>query len=189
MTIFEYVTAALLIILGLGITELLNDVIGLFRDRHERRPEWIALAWAGIIFAHQMQFLWAIFEINLLVDSWSAFEFIIALSLVLLLCASGALIIPRAALEGPWDPWRRFKQNGRWALIALACYSILAFIANPLFYDVSPFLAANLINLVLAAYLLGTFFLPTKKLWAWATVLYALFAAYEIVRVSPSTYP
>jgi hypothetical protein len=105
------------------------------------------------------------------------------------LFAAGALIIPRPAAEGPWEPWRRFEQNGRWSVVALACYSFLAFIANPLFYGVSPFLAANLINLILGACLLGTFFLPTRRLWAWATVFYALFAAYEIVRLSPSTYP
>ena len=189
MTIFEYVTAALLIILGLGVTELLNDAIGLFRDRHERRPEWIALAWACIIFAHQMQFLWAIFELSAIVESWSAGEFLLALSLVLLLFAAGALIIPRPAAEGAWDPWRRFQQNGRWSVIALACYSLLAFTANPLFYGVAFFTAGNIINLVLAGLLLGIFFLPTKRLWSIATVLYAFFAAYEIVRLSPSTYP
>lgn len=189
MTIFEYVTAALLIILGLGITELLNDAIGLFRDRHERRPEPIAVAWAAIIFAHQMQFLWAIFELGSIVESWSAGEFILALALVLLLFAAGALIIPRPAASGEWDPWQRFLQNGRWSLIALACYSLLAFVANPLFYGTAAFETANIVNLILFAYLVGTFFLPGRKLWAWATVLYAVFAAYEIVRVSPSTYP
>jgi hypothetical protein len=54
MSIFEYVTAALLIILGLGITELLNDAISLFRERRRNRPEWIPLAWAAIVFSHQI---------------------------------------------------------------------------------------------------------------------------------------
>lgn len=189
MSIFEYVTATLLIILGLGITELLNDAVGLFRDRRERRPEWIALAWAAIVFAHQMQFLWAVFELNTLVESWSAFAFIVALLLALLLFVAGALIIPRPSADGPWDPWQRFLENGRWSLIALACYSVLAFLSNALFFGVALFAAENLPNLLLGAFLFGTFFLRKKSLWAVATVVYALIAGYEIVLLSPSTYP
>ena len=188
MSIFEYVTAALLIILGLGIAELLNDTIGLFRDRHERRPEWISLSWAGIIFAHQMQFLWAIFELNTLVQAWSAFSFIVALLLALLLFSAGALIIPRPSASGTWDPWHRFMQNGRWSLIALSTYNLIAFLANPLFFSVPMWSSLNVPNLVLAVYLAGTFFLRRRVLWAVSTAGYALFTAYEIVQVSPSTY-
>jgi len=188
LSIFEYVTAALLIVLGLGITELLNDAIGLFRDRHERRPEWISLSWAAIIFVHQIQFLWAVFELSTLVESWSAFGFSIALLLALLLFACGALIIPRPAATGIWDPWERFLQNGRWSLIALSAYNLLAFLSNVYFFSVPIWSAINLPNLVLAGFLLGVFFLRRRRDWAVATAAYAIFMVYEIVRASPVAY-
>lgn len=100
MTIFDYVSATLLIVLGLGITELLNDTVSLFRDRHTQPPEWVSLTWAGIVFSFQMQFIWGVFELDSLIAEWSAFMFIVALLLALLLFAAGAVIIPRPAPDG-----------------------------------------------------------------------------------------
>jgi hypothetical protein len=121
--------------------------------------------------------------------SWSALKFILALSLVLLLFVAGALIIPKPSDESDWNAWERFIENGRWSLLALSVYCLLAFIANPTFFGIAYFTSANLANLLLAGAFGGTFFLRAKRHWAWATVAIALVSAYEIVRLSPSTYP
>lgn len=188
MTIFDYITATLLIILGLGITELLNDAVGLFRDRQSYRPEWISLAWAGIIFAFQMQFIWAVYELQALIDTWTAFKFLVALMLALLLFASGALIIPRPTPDGKWEPWQRFLENGRWSLVSLACYAFGAFFSNPMYFDVNLFAPANVNNLILGVVLIGIFFLRDRAMWAWATLAIAVYSIYGIVMMSPSTY-
>lgn len=188
MTIFDYVTATILIVLGLGVTELLNDAIGLFRDRKSRPPDWISLAWAGIVFSFQMQFIWAVFELDSLMETWTAFKFILTLMLALLLFAAGALIIPRPTPDGHWDPWQRFLDNGRWSLIALACYSFIGFIANALLFGIDLFERVNLNNLVLAVLLIAVFFLRSRKHWAWATLIVAVYSGYEIVKLSPMAY-
>ena len=188
MSPFEFVIGALLIILGLGITELLNDAVGQFRDRSERASDWIALTWAAIVFVYQMQFLWAIFELSTIVQSWTAGNFLIALSLVLLLFVAGALIVPRPSNSVPWDPWERFIENGRWSLIALAAYCLLAFVANIRLFELEWAAADNLFNVFLAVYFLSVFFLRSRKIWAWATVVAAVLTVVETVRLSPSIY-
>ena len=188
MTIFDYVTATILIILGLGITELLNDAIGLFRDRKSRPAEWISLAWAGIIFSFQMQFIWAIYELDALVDTWTAFKFMVALILALLLFAAGALIIPRASPDGHWDPWQRFLENGRWSLIALASYTFIGFFANVLFFGIGLFESGNWSHIILGSLLIALFFLRVRKHWTIATLIVASYSAYQIVILSPSAY-
>ena len=188
MTIFDYVTATLLIVLGLGATELLIDAVSLFRVRRTQPPEWISLAWAGIIFSFQMQFIWAVFELDSLVSAWSALMFIVALLLALLLFAAGAVVIPRPAPNGTWDPWQRFIDNGRWSVMALSVYSLIAFLANPMFFGIGMLSSTNVPNLILTAVFLGVFFLRSKKQWAWATAAAAIYSAYTIIELSPSTY-
>ena len=188
MTIFEYVTAALLLILGLGVAELLGDAVNAFRLRHSCRQHWIPLAWAAIIFSHQMQFLWAIFELNVLVEVWSAFRFIVALALALLLFVAGALVIPKPDPGPSWDPWQRFLENGRWSLPVLSIYCLLAFLANPMFFDVGYFESANLPNLALSVLFLGVFFLRSVRSWMLATAICAAISVAAIIRLSPSSY-
>jgi len=77
MNIFEYVTAILLLVLGLGITNLLTDAVNVFRARRNIEFHWMPLTWVGIIFAWQMQFLWAVFEqhVNRVMDCFEVYGF------------------------------------------------------------------------------------------------------------------
>ena len=51
MSIFEYVTGTMMLIVGLGITRLLSALVDRFRDRDINKPHWIPLAWALPVLA------------------------------------------------------------------------------------------------------------------------------------------
>ena len=57
MSIFEYVTGTMMLIVGLGVTRLLSGLVDRFRDRDINKPHWIPLAWALLVFVFQMHFL------------------------------------------------------------------------------------------------------------------------------------
>ena len=185
MNIFEYVVAILMLILGLGVTALLGDVVDAFRNRHKTRLHWIPLIWAAIVFIEQMQFLWAIFELNYLIQSWTAEEFIVMLCLALLLFVAGSLVVPRGDHDG-MDSWELFQQNGRWSLAVLACYQLIAFIVNPLFFDIPIFDLHNLPNLLLGIFLITLLFIQNRKARAWGTVAYSVLIVSVIALLSPA---
>ncbi len=187
MTIFEYVTAAILLVLGLGVTQLLSDVVDAFRRRQSYRLHWIPLTWAGIVFAWQMQFLWAVFELQKLNRSWSALDFVILLTLALLLFVAGSLIVPKANDEAS-DAMTQFQQDGRWALVILAVFFFLACFVNVLLFGLSFFDLQNVEDLVLALGLTLTVRAKKEKTWMIATILLGLLSIYAIIDLSPAAY-
>lgn len=126
-------------ILGLGITRLLSTVLALFRSRRELKGDWIAFAWALCIFIQQLQYWWAIMELPTLVHSWSLWSFLLLVTLTLLLFAAADLILPPPVPSTMTDLPDAFERNGKWALVALGGYFLLAMIANWVLWGVSPF--------------------------------------------------
>lgn len=188
MNIFEYVTAILLLVLGLGITNLLTDAVNVFRARRSIEFHWVPLAWVGLIFAWQMQFLWAVFELNMLIESWTALKFIVFLCLALLLFVAGTLIVPSASDDDAPDVWEQFNQDGRWSLVFLAVYFLVAFFVNPAFFDVPVFSPLNLLALLLGIILIIAMFIRSKRVWIWVTIGYSILSLVAIVYFSPMSY-
>jgi len=187
MTIFNYVTAILMLIIGLGLTHLLGDVVYAFQDRRRTRLHWLPMVWAAIVFSEQMQFLWGVYELKDLIREWSSFAFLSILLLALLLFVAGALVVPRDNQEGT-DGWELFLENGRWSLAVLACYCLVAFIINPVFFGISIFALYNLFNLVLCTLLILILFARTKRLWTLGTIVFAVASAISIILLSPAVY-
>jgi hypothetical protein len=71
MTVFEYLAAVFALILGLGVTRLLGSGVEVFRRRRESQLSWIPFAWAALIFATQMQFMWGVFELSQILTGWT----------------------------------------------------------------------------------------------------------------------
>lgn len=92
MTPFDFISVALSLVLGLGITCLLSSAVQMFRSRHSVELDWIALAWAAVILFWQLQFWWAIYELATIVQTWTQPAF--AALVALLLFVAGALILP-----------------------------------------------------------------------------------------------
>lgn len=187
MSVFEYVTAALLLVLGLGVTRLLSDAVDAFRSRQTTRLHWIPLTWAGIVFAWQMQYIWAVFELHTLLPVWTAAEFLVMLLLALLLFIAGALVIPRASDETS-DAWEQFQQDGRWTLAILATFFFVAYFANIGLFGETLLSIANLSDPFLGVLLVVTLFVRSPRVWAWMTVTFALLSLVAIVLLSPAAY-
>lgn len=187
MSVFEYVTGAILLILGLAVTQLLTDVVNAFRRRQTTPLQWVPMTWAAVIFAWQMQFLWAVFELHTLVDAWTAGQFLLMLVLTLLLFVAGALVVPSATDETV-DGWEQFQRDGRWSLAVLAAFFFLAYFVNVALFDIGYVATANLQDLGLGAFLLVTLFARSRTAWARLTLAFAAWSAVAIVLLSPAFY-
>ena len=188
MTIFEYVIATLLWVAGLAITRLLGDAADTFRTRHLIKLHWIPLAWVGLVFVWQMQFLWAVFELGQLIKVWSVFRFGILILMAILLFVAGALVVPRTTDDQGANAWEQFLGDGRWALVFLAGFFLLAFLSNPILFDIPLWETDNLLDLVLCVILLAVQFTHRKAVWAGATVLFAGISTVALILLTPVAY-
>ena len=188
MTPFEYVTAAILLILGLGITGLLGALLETLRAHQTIRLDWIPLTWAVLIFLAQMQFLWASYELNGLIRVWRVSTFALMIGLALLLFAAGALVLPRDVRVHQDNGFETFRQDGRWALVALGVYFAAGFGVNPLLFGMPVFDPLNIAALVLGLVALATFFAKTRRRWVVGTLLFLGIAIPALVLFSPPAY-
>lgn len=83
---------------------------------------------------------------------------------------------------------RKESDNGRWSLIALSIYSLIAFLSNSLYFGIDLFSSVNIPNLILSALFFGVFFLKRRTACVWATVIAAIYSGYEIAKLAPATY-
>ena len=190
MTIFEYVIATLLLIAGLGIARLLETAVETFRLRDQIRLHWIPIAWVVLVFLWQMQFLWAIFELEGLIRIWSAGRYALLLAMALLLFVSGALIVPRPTDDQGSDAWEQFMADDRWALFPLALFFLLAFFSNPILFGIPLWEWDNVCDLLLFGVLVFALFLSETSLrsWRWITIIFALLSIVATILLSPAAY-
>ncbi len=163
MTIFDFAMVAVSLILGLGVTYLLESMVDVFRARGRCRMDWIPFIWTGCVLVQQFQFWWALYELNA-ISSLSVGVFSLLLFLAGLLFLAAALVLPSGEAEYPSDLGVYFNTDGSWAAAALALFNFTAFVANILIFG-EPFLhTVNILNLVLivAASLVAV---TRKRIW------------------------
>lgn len=115
------------------------------------------MMWSGIVFGWQMQFLWAVFELQKLNPQWTELEFLLLLSLALLLFVAGSLVVPKVSDEST-DALSQFQQDGRWTILILAVFLFLAYITNVVLFNLSFFDLSNIEVPILGIILLSIFF-------------------------------
>ena len=155
---FRLISVALSIVLGLGITRLLGASVAVFRMRHHVAIDWLPLAWAGCIFVWQLLFL------------------------------AAALVLPPAELPPGESLGGVFASDGRWALVPLAAYFLVATLADALFWGL-PFLSlAAALNVVLAALPVAFLALPGRPARAAITLAYVALTLVGAWYQSPAEY-
>ncbi len=150
MNTFQFMSIALSMILGLGVTRLLSSLVAMFKSRGRAHLDWQPLVWAVCIFIWQIQFWWGIMELPSLVKVWSLGHFLFLLSLPMLLFLAAALILPHAELETDEHLTEAFEHDGRWALIFLTLFFILAGLADWYFWHWRVFSLEDALLIVLA---------------------------------------
>ena len=133
MTAFEFLSVALSFVLGLAVTSLLASLLGVFKARKQVPLDWLPLAWAGAIFALQVQYWWALFSLRD-VSRWTLPSFVSLLLMALILYAAGGLILPTNPAEAQGDLREYFSDEGKWGVFAVLIYYVAGPIANHVLY-------------------------------------------------------
>lgn len=176
MTIFDFAMVAVSLILGLAISYLLESIVDVFRARRRCRMDWIPFVWTGCVLVQQLQFWWALYDLNTIL-SLSVGVFSLLLCLAGLLFLAGALVLPSGEAEYPDDLWVYFNTDGSWAAAALALFNFMAIGANTLLFGGQ---ITNTVNILVFVLVLISSLVAVTRKRAWQM---GLTAGYVIVLV------
>ncbi len=94
MEIFNYVMVLASVIIGLGITHLLQGVAGVVQHPHRDKPSWLHLTWVAAIFLRTVFWWWTEFQLSE-TGQWSFGLYCFVLVYAVLIYLSCALLFPR----------------------------------------------------------------------------------------------
>lgn len=188
MSAFEYFSVALSFVLGLGVTRLLLGGVHVFRARRRQRVHWIPLVWAAGIFVYQIQFWWALFELNEVLAAWTHIAFVTLMAHALLLFVAGALVLPTTDSHERESLIGYFEGDGHWALLAIAVYTALSYWTNWALFGTSPLSSIGLIVAVSFVLPLGGFFVSNRTVNGALAAAYLVFVIYAYVVLAPAQY-
>ncbi len=151
MSKFEVVTLTLSFVLGLSMSHLLWAAAAAFRARRHLRLHGLPFLWAACIFFVHVQYWFALFAIDRVVDHWTWSWYLQMLGLGILLFAGGALVLPSESQQRSGNLLDDFHEHGRYGLIPLAAYHLF-WILTAYRMDQATFEAGNYPNLALAAF-------------------------------------
>jgi hypothetical protein len=175
MDAFRWSSVVLSIMLGLGITHLLSSAVGIFRSRGQRRMDWIPLVWAVCIFLWQLQFWWGIIEIPGMTHSWSLGGFL-------------SLVLPAAGSDVSVPLDLLFARDGRWALVALSAYNVMAMFVDWMIWGVPPFSLWGAFLTLLAVLPLVVVLSRRRNVQAAVTLVYVPLSIWAALVLSRSSY-
>lgn len=187
MSSFEYISVALSIVVGLALTHILRSAAAVFRRRTSVRLDALSIGWTGIILLKILAFWWSIFELDAqgIVTSWSLSSFLLLVSLAVVLYLAAALVLPS---DAP-DLRVYFEEDGRWAVAAVAAYSLLAAVVNTSLFSSGP-LDPNQLGLYGSAVVLVVIVL-VKRRWLrlGLSAIYFVVTCLGMLAALPSAYP
>jgi hypothetical protein len=185
--VFRLIAIAFSILLGLGVTRVLTSLVGVFLARLEARVRWIPVAWASMVFVLQLQFWWAIAELEELVDPWTRVHFVALAVIPLSLFVAAALLLPSPVQKGlDLKDW--FEAHGRWGLVALSAYAVAAMAINLAFFGISFASWSMLVLGAEAALPLAYLAITEPRARASITVAYVLVVLGASWALSPANY-
>lgn len=169
---FRIMSTVVAMVLGLGVTRLLLGFVAVFRMRLVMPADWLTLTWAGVVFAEMLEFWWAINQLPLLRDDFGFVDFAFLVGLTLSLFLAAALILPSRAEDETGTLRAFFERDGRYALAALTGFHVLAFAANVLYFDASPFAGWAALDVPIVLVPALVFLVRSRRVRAWLTLAY-----------------
>lgn len=185
MSIFEFVTVAISIVLGLGVAELLSSALDLFRYRRTTRWYWVPAVWGGLIFLIQLEFWWSLFALQE-PGVWTHGAFLLAVSTALSLFAAGSLILPRRWPEEGVDLRETFRGEGKAGVGAFALFNLLAIPLNSILFQ-SPLF--SVVTLFIGGMLLCQLVVLLSRSERWVGVFTLLYAVLQLGILTYSVVP
>ena len=187
LTAFEFLSVALSFVLGLAVTLLLTSLLAAFRARRTTRMDWLPFVWAGFVLTYQFQYWWAIFELSALPE-WSVATFGVLLLLAVILFIAGGVILPSGATEYPADLSDYFLQDGRWGVVAIACYGIAGALGNLVLFETPLVSRLNAVQagLVLVALLVAGS--SNRTVQVGGTLVFGVLLGIGVTLATPGAY-
>lgn len=180
MSRFELVTVTYSFVLGLGIAQLLSSVSRVIRERRERSLHWLPLAFAAAIFAFHVQFWFALFNLEQVIETWTWPLYGSLLSLGVVLFLSGGLVLPGPGTATNDDLLTDFQARGRTSLGFVVAY-LVGWIPLNAFFEGSWVTWGVAFNLFPAAALAIAWLAKTWRLQIIGSVLFLVLQAYGLV--------
>lgn len=135
MSLFEYGAVIVAVIIGLGVTQILQGVGGLLEARARVRLYWVDLVFTGIILVGHLQFWW-LFWSSRQVEAWRFFPFLFLLLQPIILYMISTLCFPDFSGTGKIDLKEFYYRNHRWFFGLLALLMLLIILRDILFRSV-----------------------------------------------------
>jgi hypothetical protein len=142
---FEYIAVIVSVIIGLGLTRVLQGVGGLLEARDRVRVYWVHLVFTGIIFLSHLLFWW-LFWSSRQVETWSFFPFLFLLLQPIILYLLAGLCFPDLSDTGSIDFRTFYYRNHRWFFGLLALLMVLISLRDILFRSVPWVSQANAVK-------------------------------------------
>lgn len=180
MEAFHWIVVPISTVLGLAIARILLAYVNVFKARESVRFDWLPMVIACIVLAEGWQFWWALLELSNR-GSWTLAAYSLLIAMVMALFTAAAIVAPA---DSDRDLRRAFARDGRWALIALACFHLLALAGNLwLFHTPIGSLTELLLVVLVALCVFGA--LTPRRRWQEAAVgAYVLLGVADVVIAS-----
>lgn len=128
MEIFNYIAVAVSIILGLGLTCLLDGASNLILARRRISVYWIHIVWVIIAILLHIQFWWGFWRFHTF-EEWTLISFVAYLSAPICLFVLGDLAFPDFR-ESPQCMRKHYYEHHRWFFGVLASYLLIVIITS-----------------------------------------------------------
>ena len=174
MEAFHWIVVPISTVLGLTVARVLLGFVGTFKARAQVTFYWLPVVLAGAVVGEGLQFWWAMFELSGRAG-WSLFSFTLLLSMIMSLFAAGALIAPA---DGDRDMVTAFERDGRWAMVCLGLFHVLAIPANAVLWEVPLASATEALQVLLALLCFTSTFARNRR---WQEVLAVTYVAVSVI--------
>lgn len=112
MSIFEFISVLISVIIGLGIVHLLKGIGGMFEQRQQARMYWVHLVWVAAVFFYMTSFWWFLYRWSF-VEEWPMYQFLFVILYALLVYLLAAALFPGSG-NYEQDYRQRFNNNRIW---------------------------------------------------------------------------
>jgi hypothetical protein len=164
------------------MAQVLSAIGVTIRAHEEIELHWIPLCWGAAILLLHVQFLLAIYDLDVVAPSWTWSWLGPVLILAALLFLSGALILPSRDREFRIGLLQDFEVNGKLALVPLSLY-LIAWMPLNVRIGYGWLSQGNLLDVFLVLVTAVAFFTRQPRIRGVATVVYLIAVAWSVVVV------
>lgn len=158
MSIFEYISVTVAIVLGLAIARLLTAFGELIIHRDRIKFHWVPLTWAVTLFFLIFVLWWQLFSLGNKPGEWAFLDFLAATVVTLPLYLASMLFLPRHYASPEMNLYDNFVRNGKWGVGAYLLFFVLVVPVNAQLWNTPLMSANNLVILAAIGTLLGVIF-------------------------------